>query len=264
MFVRYQTARNVALVVAGLGGAALVYAVATAEPSDEPAVVSAALPQDKPAEEPRAAVPAAAVPVRLTSSSTAPQPVVVAPEGVDPMARVLVAAMQAATPKKKRKDALGRGSWKLNLYEDTGDAQYDRFKLDKDRDGVWDEAWSFKDGGWSQDGAAKAALEPKPQARPELGPVGVGQLAQLLKLAEALPVLQASGKKQKDYYRGSGPKVNLYDDDQDGRWDRVKVDLERDETWDESWTVKGGEVERRVTASGVVYLFRAGSWVPKK
>jgi len=58
--------------------------------------------------------------------------------------------------------------------------------------------------------------------------------------------------------------VNLYDDDQDGHWDRAKVDSNRDGTWDEKWTVKAGVVERKQLVNGRVFRWRDGTWVEKK
>jgi hypothetical protein len=55
----------------------------------------------------------------------------------------------------------------------------------------------------------------------------------------------ARGDKLKDALGGNGPKVNVYAED--GIWGRAKVDLDRDEKWDEKWTFKpGGVVEKQV------------------
>jgi len=44
--------------------------------------------------------------------------------------------------------------WKLNLYDDDRDGQWDRAKLDYDRDEIDDEKWNFKKGRWEKDGGA--------------------------------------------------------------------------------------------------------------
>ena len=67
--------------------------------------------------------------------------------------------MRIATAKAdasgKGKDVLGPSSpWKLNLYDDDKDGQWDRGKLDYDRDEVDDEKWNFKNGRWEKDGGA--------------------------------------------------------------------------------------------------------------
>src|SRR5439155_1488816 len=43
------------------------------------------------------------------------------------------------------------------------------------------------------------------------------------------------GGKMKDATAGKPYKINLYSDD-GRRWSRLKVDLDRDDRWDESWT----------------------------
>jgi hypothetical protein len=43
----------------------------------------------------------------------------------------------------------------LNLYDDNNDGQWDRGKLDTNRDEVDDEKWNFKQGRWEKDGGAK-------------------------------------------------------------------------------------------------------------
>ena len=45
-----------------------------------------------------------------------------------------------------------------------------------------------------------------------------------------------SGDKAKDAIRGRAWKVNLYQDAGHSRVNRLKVDLDRDEKWDEKWT----------------------------
>jgi hypothetical protein len=54
----------------------------------------------------------------------------------------------------------------------------------------------------------------------------------------------ASGDKLKDAFPGP-TKVNVYA--KNGIWDRAKVDLDRDEKWDEKWWVKDGKIMREVS-----------------
>ncbi len=54
------------------------------------------------------------------------------------------------------------------------------------------------------------------------------------------------GDKVKDAFRSQTYKVNLYSDGGSGRVDRVKIDLDRDNAWDEKWTFDGETVKREV------------------
>ena len=53
--------------------------------------------------------------------------------------------------------------------------------------------------------------------------------------------------KKKDVTNGSTPfKINLYQDAGSPTMNRAKVDLDRDEEWDEKWDFKDGVVTRKV------------------
>lgn len=54
----------------------------------------------------------------------------------------------------------------------------------------------------------------------------------------------ATGDKLKDAFPGP-TKVNVYA--KNGIWDRAKVDLDRDEKWDEKWWVKDAKIMREVS-----------------
>ncbi len=78
------------------------------------------------------------------------------------------------------------------------------------------------------------------------------------------------GDKVKDAFKGSA-KVNLYKEPDGTR--RVKIDLDRDEKWDEKWTfeTKDGadKIKRQVATKDdenydVEYRLDSGRWVPKK
>jgi hypothetical protein len=192
-------------------------------------------------------------------------------------AKIIARAETPATPKGKIKDAFP-GPVKVNIYEDTGDAVWDRIKIDHNRDETWDAQWTRKDGAWTRDdgqrwsGAgwgdtAPAVTQPavpspnKPAAPVELS--NTKPAAELSELVDLMLHQRATSEKIKDLKRGAGPKINVYDDDKNGTWDRAKVDHDRDEKWDESWTVKAGHIERKKEDSGVVYLFHNGAWVKK-
>ncbi len=47
---------------------------------------------------------------------------------------------------KKRKDVAAGKPFKINVYQDAGETTANRAKVDLDRDGKWDEKWTFKPG----------------------------------------------------------------------------------------------------------------------
>lgn len=65
-------------------------------------------------------------------------------------------------------------------------------------------------------------------------------------------VLRFAGKdlgtsKKKDAASGQSYKVNLYQDDGHSTMNRAKVDLDRDDKWDEKWTIDGSTITRKVS-----------------
>lgn len=68
---------------------------------------------------------------------------------------------------------------------------------------------------------------------------------QLLQAAMRIANAPAAKGKGKDVLGGRNPwKLNLYDDDNDGRWDRGKLDYNRDDIDDEKWNFKKGRWEK--------------------
>ncbi len=181
-------------------------------------------------------------------------------------ARILALADGQATPKGKLKDALP-GAVKVNIYEDTGDTTWDRIKIDRDRDDTWDDQWVRKSGVWTRDDGRQrwtgSAWEGGEGAKAPTRRRAADSAPELADLADLLLHQRATTDKIKDLKRGAGPKINVYDDDKNGTWDRAKVDHNRDDAWDESWTVKGGQVERKLESSGKVLIWSGGSWKAK-
>jgi hypothetical protein len=265
MFVKFKYVAGAAVVVVGVGVLAVLglggfFLGTTATETPVGPVVTGPAPEAQPVGTPAPA-----------------QPLASAPTGGGKYAAAVRAANGTASPNSKKKDALGASGWKINLYEETGDAHYDRAKVDRDRDDSWDEKWNWKGGRWERDGGAEIwdgkawvaaggeRAEPKADAKNDPpAAANAGGDTGLAKYAKRVLNERASGKKAKDITGGSGPKINLYDDDQDGKWDRGKVDLDRDDTWDQKWTVKGGKLERKVEATGEVHVFEDGAWVAKK
>lgn len=108
--------------------------------------------------------------------------------------------------------------------------------------------------------ASTPPASPSPASVPGLRPVD----RDLLSLVARVPV-QA---KVKDATKGKGYKINLYSDA--GRqWERAKVDLDRDEKWDEKWTWKDGTWERKVSSADddssydQLYILGSAGWTRK-
>lgn len=227
-------------------------------------------------------------------------------DALRPMDREILAALpatQVLDNSGKRKDAL-RGAYKVNLYTDAGPGPATRLKIDLDRDDKWDEKWS-KDGAtwkrqvssaenetydreyllagekWVAKGAvnqvataaAAAAATPAPATAvaPTISAAADGSAIPVLPMHTRIlerarqPI---SGDKVKDAFNTEAWKVNLYQDAGDTKPNRLKLDLDRDNKWDEKWTFEGDEVKRQIApADDEIYTeewrLRAGAWVRK-
>ena len=74
------------------------------------------------------------------------------------------------------------------------------------------------------------------------------------------------GDKVKDAPGGTAYKVNLYQDAGQSSMNRAKVDLDRDEKWDEKWTFAPDGITRQVAPNddeqySQTFLWSGGSWV---
>lgn len=67
-------------------------------------------------------------------------------------------------------------------------------------------------------------------------------------------------KKIKDARKGRGYKINLYQDAGKTSINRAKVDLDRDDKWDEKWTFDGTNVSRKVAPADDENYTRAYDW----
>lgn len=121
-----------------------------------------------------------------------------------------------------------------------------------------------------------STLAPQPARPPATAtattPSAAGNLrpmdtAVLQKIAQNIP-----GEKVKDAFPGQTYKVNLFKDPGQAGVNRVKIDLDRDEKWDEKWDIEseGGrqEIKRQVAPADDEkytenYRLRDGSWVKK-
>jgi hypothetical protein len=192
----------------------------------------------------------------------------------------------------KIKDAARGKPWKVNVYADDG-LRFNRVKIDLDRDEKDDESWTiFADGrierkvsskdngtmdgnfrlelsGWIDMRAPVATTTPastptSTTAAPAVAAGGRGVDTDMFDLLGRLPVQE----KIKDATKGKAWKINLYSDDGQ-RFNRAKVDLNRNDKWDESWTFKSAtDIERQVAPADdekytEVYSFQNGTWVKK-
>jgi hypothetical protein len=274
--MKYKTFR--ALVMGGglLAGFGACWAVCSA---DEPL--------------PRAARPGAADAASAGGGAGNPASRFAASPGLRDVDRDMLALLRSPVVEKIKDGTAGK-PYKINLYSDDR-VRFNRAKVDLDRDEKADESWSFDAegnitrkvapaddehytqtlrldlmSGWLDltTGAlpqADASRTPTPAAGVGTGG-GTGprdidrDMAALLKM----PVQQ----KIKDATKGKPYKINLYSDD-GLRFQRAKVDLDRDDKWDESWTFGAdGSTERQVAPAdderyAEVWVLHAGTWTKK-
>jgi hypothetical protein len=162
----------------------------------------------------------------------------------------------------KRKDVTTGRDFKINVYQDDGHRTANRAKVDLDRDEKWDEKWTFEgetitrqiaqaddenyattqfwDGAtWSAGAPDEAAAAPASSSTGHpAGDFIVGRVG-----------VDLGTNKIKDATKGKPYKVNLYQDDGHRTVNRAKVDLDRDDKWDEKWTLDGESLSREVAPS---------------
>ena len=197
-------------------------------------------------------------------------PIPVTPETSNGLRRVDEAVMSRMGEDlggPKQKDVFKGQAWKINLYQDEGHTAMNRAKIDLDRDDKWDEKWSF-DGenisrkvspndnedysqvfewsgtAWVDPSAAAEATAPEPR------PHEAAAVAGLRDVDQALMKWRGTGlgsKKIKDAVKGKAWKINLYQDDGQATMNRAKLDLDRDDKWDEKWSFDGENISRKVS-----------------
>lgn len=191
----------------------------------------------------------------------------------------------------KIKDGSRGKPYKVNVYSDDK-VRFNRVKLDLDRDDRDDETWTvFADGrierkvsskdnatydsiyrlelsGWQDLSAPVAAASPTTTSPTTTAAAGGVPLTNAVDKAMDAVLRLPVQEKVKDATKGQAFKINLYSDD-GKRFNRAKVDLDRDDKWDESWSFKGAsEIERQVAPLddenySEVYVARDGAWVRK-
>jgi hypothetical protein len=238
-------------------------------------------------ETPRPVAPATK-PTPAPPPDPAPPPVAVDPsrQPLRPIDRRVLERLKAPIQgADKVKDAFRSEAIKVNLYQDAGRSLPNRAKLDVDRDDRFDEKWTVDgervtreissadddrtydqrwllDGdAWAREGAASAAPAPPPAPAPAAGVALRPMDTEILEKARA----GISGERVKDATAGRPYKVSLYRDAGAAGVNRLKVDLDRDDRWDEKWTLEGDEVKRQVSPADdekytEEYRLRGGAW----
>jgi hypothetical protein len=214
--------------------------------------------------------------------------------------RILARAKQPVSG-GKLKDAFPGEREKVSFYADQG-TRVNRAKVDLDRDDKWDEKWTFDEAGgvkrqvspadddtsytqeyffvngsWSTRSTPAIPERISPSATtptPIPPPTAAGGTP--LRDMDREILLRANqdidGDKVKDAIPGGAWKLNLYKDAGEPRVNRAKVDLDRDDKWDEKWTfAREGdrdEVKRQVAPNDdesytEEYRLRGGTWVKK-
>lgn len=80
----------------------------------------------------------------------------------------------------------------------------------------------------------------------------------------------ASGDKIKDAFPKESYKVNFYKEATDKTWARLKIDLNRNEKWDEKWDLANGQPVKRQVASkddenyDQTFVWKNGKWEAEK
>jgi len=233
---------------------------------------------------------------QVTQAPAAPTPTTTptpAPTGdrqpLRPIDRRILARLKSPLGGDKVKDAFGGEAIKVNLYQDAGKSLPNRVKLDVDRDDKFDEKWTVDgerisreissvdddqtyDQRWLLDGevwAREGAAAP-PAPSPPSPPTEVSGDALRAMDTEILALARAgiAGDRIKDATAGKPYKVSLYRDSGAAGVNRLKIDLDRDDKWDEKWTLEGEVVKRQVAPADDEkytreYRLRAGAWVAK-
>jgi len=162
------------------------------------------------------------------------------PQEIEPAAsarRFVRETLGQKASKEKTKDALS-GAVKVNLYAKEG--RWQRAKIDLDRDDRWDEKYALENG--------KIEVQVSPNDDEQYRKESATLVKSAHASADAQTTMRAvdrdvlmyvgvplKGNKAKDVRSGKPYKINLYAD-HGHQISRAKVDLDRDDKWDEKWT----------------------------
>lgn len=110
---------------------------------------------------------------------------------------------------------------------------------------------------------AKVAELPGESARAEHTPVA-GEDA-ITAHVRSMAGRRLSSDKAKDVTSGRPYKVNLYQDSGHSQVNRAKIDLDRNDKWDEKWTFDGDRITRQIAPDDdenytKTLIFEGGAW----
>jgi len=183
----------------------------------------------------------------------------VATSGEAPHLAVVLAYQGQDLGNSKIKDAYSAEPWKVNLYQDEGDTSVSRAKVDLDRDEKWDEKWTFDAGsvqrqvapaddeaysetwlytasGWQREGAEAASADTPADAPIQVAPSAAASAEPWVAVVMSYRGRDLGSSKLKDVTKGKAFKVNVYQDAGNASANRAKVDIDRDDAWDQKWT----------------------------
>ncbi len=170
----------------------------------------------------------------------------------------------------KQKDVSKGKPYKINVYKDAGHSTVNRAKVDANRNDKWDEKYTFEPdritleiapaddeqytqtyhwtgSAWLPEGAEAAAGTPTNEAAAPVPTDPDAAHVDLPARAYDSEVLAwkdrtASGGKLKDVSKGKPYKINVYQDDGASHVNRAKVDVNRNDKWDEKYTFEPAKI----------------------
>ncbi len=167
----------------------------------------------------------------------------------------------------KQKDVSKGKAYKINVYKDAGHATVNRAKVDVNRNDKWDEKYTFEPGritleiaptddeqytktyhwtgsAWLPEGATAEPTQAQTQTTtPDPNAADVDLPARSYD-AEVIAWKDRSiaGDKIKDASKGKRYKINVYKDAGNATVNRAKVDVNRNDKWDEKYTFEPGKI----------------------
>ena len=191
------------------------------------------------------------------AAAAAPQPTSTAGREVD---GVIFSYLGKPIEGEKLKDVSEGMAFKVNIYKDPGQMVANRAKVDLDRDDKWDETITWSTGYTTRE-VAQADDENYTERSTWDGAIWVGEGAVSPTSSSAIGAnaereadrvaLSYIGKdigtdKLKDVTKGKPFKVNVYQDAGNTSANRAKLDLDRDDKWDEKLTFEPEKITREV------------------